>query len=166
MRKELDVTITDLGRDQGKVFHLKEMPASRAEKWAMRALMLVARANADLGELAGMGMQGIAMLGIQSIMKIDFEDAEPLLDEMMECVSIKPDPKNPNVIRNLIDDDIEEIGTRIFLRQKIIELHVGFSMGGALSTPTSEPKEAVPPSSNIRTSPAPSVRSSRPARHR
>ena len=32
-------TVQDEGRDNGKVFVLTEMPASRAESWAMRALL-------------------------------------------------------------------------------------------------------------------------------
>ncbi|TIS32645.1 MAG: hypothetical protein E5X11_23770, partial [Mesorhizobium sp.] len=127
MRKEIDVTIADDGRDQGKTFHIREMPATRAEKWAMRALLAVARSGVELpDDFAGMGMQGIAIVGIRAITKIAFEDAEPLLDEMMECVTIKPDPRNPAIQRPLIEGDVEEIATLIQLRQEVINLHVGF----------------------------------------
>ena len=147
MRKELDLTIydgtPDTNRDYGKTFHLREMGATKAEKWAMRALLAVARSGIDLPEgIAQGGMQSIAILGIQAIMKINFYDAEPLLDEMMECVRIKPDPKNPAIIRDLIEDDIEEIATRIKLREEVIKLHVGFFGIGIQSTQTSDEKQS------------------------
>lgn len=165
MRKELDVIITsgtpETNRDYGKTFQIREMSASKAEKWAMRALLAVARSGVDLPE--GMpegGMQSIAILGIQAVMKLDFYDAEPLLDEMMECIRIKPDPKNPAIIRNLIDDDIEEIATRIKLREEVIRLHLGFFTGVGASSQTSEMTSS-PALSNIQTSPEASVRFSR-----
>lgn len=164
-RKEEDVFISDEGRDQGKVFRIQEMPALQAEKWAMRALMLVARHNVDIGDMAGMGMQGIAALGIGAIMKVDFSEAEPLLDEMMECVKFIPDMKRP-IPRPLFPEDIEEVATLFYLRRRVIELHVGFSMGGAPSKSTSETNDQPSPSSNIKTSRAPSGPSSQPARHR
>lgn len=166
MRKELDITITDgspeTNRDYGKTFRIREMPAAQAEKWAMRALMTVARTGIDIPEeLIGGGMQSVAILGIQAITRVNFDDAEPLLDEMMGCVSVKPDPKNPSIVRPLNgDDDIEEIRTRVKLREEIIKLHVGFSTAG---TPLmSDSTQQTPPaSSNIQMSPEASVQFSR-----
>ncbi|WP_206522105.1 MULTISPECIES: hypothetical protein [unclassified Mesorhizobium] len=166
MRKEIDVTIADDGRDQGKTFHIREMPATRAEKWAMRALLAVTRSGVELpDDFAGMGMQGIAIVGIRAITKIDFEDAEPLLDEMMECVTIKPDPRNPAIQRPLIEGDVEEIATLIQLRQEVINLHVSFFTGGgqSKSISTQSPASA---SSNTAMSPEPSVRFSQRAKPR
>ena len=166
MRKEIDVTITDPGRDQGKTFHIREMPATRAEKWAMRALLAVARSGVDLpDDFTGMGMQGIALVGIRAITKITFEDAEPLLDEMMECVTIKPDPRNPAIMLALIEGDIEEIATLVKLRQEVINLHVSFftSAGPLKSTSQASPASS---SSNTKTSPEPSVRFSQRAKPR
>jgi len=139
-RKVKIVTIEAEGRDQGKVFVLREMPASQAEKWAMRALLSVARSGIDIGQAAGQGMQGIAIMGVSALLAASWEDAEPLLDEMMACIQIKPDPSNPNVVRPLIEDDIEEVQTRIYLRREVLELHVGFSLSGVVSKPTSETK--------------------------
>jgi hypothetical protein len=154
MRKELDITITDEGRDQGKVFHLRELPASQAEKWAMQALMLAARSGVELPENIGpsMGMQGLAAVGIQAIMKVNFIEAQPLLNEMMTCVSIKPDPQRPEIVRGLVEDDIEEVATRVTLRSEVIKLHINFSGGAAPSRSTS--KTLAPSSSNTPTSPA------------
>lgn len=148
-------------RDFGKLFLIREMPARQAERWAMRALLAVARSGVDLPEnIVGGGMQSIAMLGIQAIMRVRFEDVEDLLDELMECVSIVPDPKKPKLVRDLSEDDIEEVKTMIILRKEVIELHVGFSQSGILSKQTSE--TSVPSSSsNIQMSPEASVQFSR-----
>ncbi|WP_457152657.1 hypothetical protein [Mesorhizobium sp. P5_C1] len=166
MRKEIDITITDPGRDEGKTFHICEMPAARAEKWAMRALLAVARSGVDLpDDFTGMGMQGIAIIGIRAITKIAFEDAEPLLDEMMECVMVKPDPRNPAIKRVLFESDIEEITTLVTLRQEVINLHIGFFTRGGPSKSTSA-ESPTSGSSNTKTSPEPSVRFSQRAKPR
>lgn len=141
MRKTAKYTVPAPGpddppnRDAGKTFLLREMPAMQAEKWAMRAFSLVARSGADIGGLAGAGPGGmaeVALLGVQALMGIRFEDAEPLLDEMMTCVSILPDPAHPEVQRPLIgDDDIEEPQTILMLRSEVFKLHTGFSLADA-----------------------------------
>jgi hypothetical protein len=127
------VQVDNPSRDKGKVFHIREMPASKGEKWRIRALMLAARSGIDVGQTMGMGTQGIAMLGISALMSAQYEEAEPLLEEMMQCVQIKPNPSDPSVMRPLIEDDIEEVETRLQLRSKWLELHLGFLIAGALS---------------------------------
>ena len=37
-----------------------------------------------------------------------------------------PDPSKPHVVRNLIEEDIEEITTRLKLRGEVWKLHTGF----------------------------------------
>lgn len=122
-RKTLDVKIDAEGRDKGKTFQITEMPAAQAEKWAMRAILAAAKSGIDIGNAAGMGMQGIAALGIQALLNMAWEDAEPLIDEMMLCVQTK----ETSGVRPVMGDDIEEVATRIQLRQAILELHIGFS---------------------------------------
>ncbi|MGN6774997.1 hypothetical protein [Rhizobium sp.] len=165
-RKTKDVTITFPGRDYGKVFHLREMPPMQAEKWATRALAVVAKSGIDIGgidDIMKMGMAGIAMLGIASLVNCPFEDIEPLLDEMMWCICIKPDSKRPNYIReDLVEEDIEEIATRLYLRSEVFQLITGFSVTGGQSSETPSQAPASPsPSSNIPTFPEASVQFSR-----
>lgn len=159
-RKEKTVTITADGRDRGKVFHIREMPAARAERWAARALLLAARSGANV-ENVNAGMAGIAVMGITTLMHgVNFPDVEPLLDEMMQCISVKPDPNHPDLTRPLIDrgadeDDIEEVATRVELRSEVLALHLGFPLADALSklTPSSAPAETEVASSITPTSP-------------
>lgn len=128
MRKTKVVTITDEGRDKGKQFLLTEMPASRAEKWAVRALLALARSGVDVPDnLVLTGMAGLMEVGLLALRGISFSDAEPLLDEMIGCVMVMPDPiGNPTFARNLIEDDIEEVATRVQLRSEVFSLHTDF----------------------------------------
>ena len=41
MRREATVAITREGRDQGKSFNIRELPAAQAEEWFSRAIMLL-----------------------------------------------------------------------------------------------------------------------------
>lgn len=145
MRKTKTVTITAEGRDKAKVFVLCEMPASQAEEWGMRALEAVAQRSQVPSGLQNAGMFGLFILGLQPLLAAPFPMTKPLLDEMFaSCLSIQPDPKNPSVLRGagtalikatglLMEEDIEEVATRVFLRDQIFMLHTGFSLAAAIS---------------------------------
>lgn len=140
-RKTEDVTISDKSsRDAGKTFRITEMPPRKAEKWAIRALLATARSGIELPDdiAAGGAMRAIGYVGLRAITGLDFADAEPLLDEMLECVEIV----EKKIVRPMTDDDIEEVRTIVLLRQKVLELHVGFSLAAALSTSTLETSPA------------------------
>lgn len=127
-RKTATVTIDAEGRDLGKVFLLREMPASQAEKWAARAFLAMARSGIDIpDDLAGAGLAGIAAVGLKAIGGLGFAEAEPLMDEMFACIQIIPDPARPAVVRALVESDTEEISTRLRLRKEVFGLHVDFS---------------------------------------
>lgn len=130
-RRILDVTISDKGRDIGKVFRVTEMDAAAAEEWAMRALVVLTRAGVDVP--ANSGMAGIAIAGLQGLGHVKFEEAKVLLDEMFTCIVRVPNPKNVNVTRPLVPDDTEEVATRIRLRAEVFALHTGFSLADVLS---------------------------------
>lgn len=134
-RKTLTVTIDAAGRDQGKAFFIREMPASQAELWAVRAFLALARSGVDVPEdIASSGLAGIASLGLKALTGLKFEEARDLMAEMFDCIQIIPDPSKPNVQRALIEDDIEEVPTRLRLRKEVLELHVNFSTAGAPQT--------------------------------
>ena len=126
-RKVTTVVIGNAGRDHGKVFKLTEMPATQAEKWAMRAFLAMSRNGIEIPEdIASAGLAGIASIGIKAIGGMNFVDAEPLMDEMFACIAIIPDASKPGVSRGLIEDDIEEVATRLRLRKEIFGLHTDF----------------------------------------
>jgi len=110
------------------------MAARPAEKWADRAFLALAHSAMDLPpgmrSSRGQGMQGIAQLA-HLVGGIRFPELEPLLDELMACIQVVPDPSKPQLVRALTDngmegDDIEEVATRHYLRSEVVDLHVGF----------------------------------------
>lgn len=126
-RKTANVTIDDEGRDRGKVFVLTELPASKAEAWAYRALLALIAGGVEVPDgFERMGMAGMAEIGIRALSSLKWEVAEPLLAEMWECVRFMPDPAKPQLIRALIEEDIEEIATRVKLRAEVWSLHADF----------------------------------------
>lgn len=147
MRHTKDVVIAAEGRDKGKRFLITEMSATQAEKWAARALLALGRGGFEYSaELRSVGMSAIAVAGLGALLRTHYEDVEPLLDEMMACVQIYPDPK-ASFTRALYPDDIEEVYTLAILRSEVFELHTGFSVAGALSN-SEAPAETTDPNSD------------------
>jgi hypothetical protein len=83
---------------------------------------------------------------VHGIGGIDWVTCKPLLDEMMQCVTIQPDPNRPNVTRALLEDDIEEITTRLTLREAWFDTHLGFSVRARYWTSTTDTSETNNPS--------------------
>jgi hypothetical protein len=161
-RRTNKVIIQAEGRDKGKIFVLTELSASKAERWGMKALFLLVKAGVNVPDsVVGSGMAGIAAVGIGRLFQLNFEEVEPLMDEMFECIQIQPSTAKPDIIRPLIEDDIEEVYTRVHLRAEVLQLHTGFSVADLLSKWV--PKtQAAPGSNNIQTSPGVSGQSLAP----
>jgi len=127
------------GRDKGKAFHLREMPASQGERFALKVFHALAKSGFDVPEdLAQSGMAGIARLGMGVVSALQFGDLVALMEEMLGCVQFIPDPSRPNVMRPLIEDDIEEVATRLRLRKEILALHIDFFASAALLSSQSQ----------------------------
>ena len=91
MARKETTFIADTGRDAGKEFLITEMSASQAENWAFRVILAIGNAGIEIPEgLASQGMAGLMAIGYMNLLKIPFESAKPLLDEMMTCVQIMP----------------------------------------------------------------------------
>lgn len=165
MRKEATVTIVAEGRDRGKVFRLREMSSQQAEAWGGRLLLTLANHGVDVPpNFFDLSMAGIAVMGVYAITRVPWAEAKPLLDEMMGCVKIQPGP-DARVVRELIDrgdegDDIEEVATRLTLREEVLSLHLGFSIADGLSklkTTLNPPPPADGPGPSTETSAEPSA---------
>lgn len=123
------------GRDKGKVFLITELPSSRTEEWATRALFIMVNCGVDIpDDLLSSGLAGLAAIGVKSLTKVPYDLAKPLFDEMMTCVEALPDPRDRTVSRPLIEDDIEEVATRLQLRKAVLDLHMEFFRDAAPST--------------------------------
>lgn len=128
MRKTKEVTISADNRDKGKTFLITEMPADQGERWGIRAILALTKNGIRVpDDLETQGLAGLATLSLATLGGMAYEDAGPLLDEMMECVQIK----EAAVTRKLFPTDIEEIATRMLLRGEVLALHLGFSLGDA-----------------------------------
>src|SRR3546814_21113858 len=58
------------------------------------------------------------------------------------CVQIMPDPSKTHIVRNLIEEDIEEITTRVKIRAEVWKLHTGFLKAVAPSISEGSPAAA------------------------
>lgn len=124
--------VAQTGRDQGKEFLITEMSATQAENWAIKVVLAIGNAGIEIPDnLVSQGMAGLVAVGYINLLKIPFDAAKPLLDEMMGCVQFIP---SPNIKRLLIEDDIEEISTRLALKKAIWNLHMDFFLGEKEST--------------------------------
>jgi hypothetical protein len=127
-RKILKLKIKDEGRDLGKTFVITEMSARRGHQWATRALFAVMNGGVEIPDnIMSAGLAGLAAIGVQALGQVSIDVAEPLLDELLDCVEIMPDPGKPEVTRALIDDDLEEIATIFKLQKEVLALHINFS---------------------------------------
>lgn len=165
MRRQKTYTVTADGRDKDKSFLLTEMSAASAEEWAIQAFLALANENVDIGDIAReTGMAGIAALGLQALGKLRYHNIKPLMDRMFDCVQALPSgPGRPELARGLVENDIEEVATRMALRLEVFSLHAGFSLPGAPLTGSTS-GEAPGDSRAMKTSPPSSALSSRQAR--
>lgn len=140
MRKTAIYTVADEGRDKGNAYLLTEMPASKAEMWAARAFFAMANNGIEVpADLKDSGIAGMARFALQLLGKLPFSEAVPLFAEMMECVQRIPDPNNPSFVRALVENDIEEVKTRMKLRGEVLKLHSDFFKAVVPSTSASTP---------------------------
>jgi hypothetical protein len=128
-RKTITITL-EKGRDEGKRFVITEMSAMKAEKWAARALFgIMGSEKLDLKKIGG--MEKVAEIGVAILSKIPIEVAEPLMDELMKCIEILPNPSDPMVRRPVEEDDIEEIASLFKLKAEVLKLHIDFFTAAA-----------------------------------
>lgn len=138
MRRTAYYKVAEEGRDQGKTYLLTEMAATKAELWATRAFLAMSRGGVEIpDEIAATGMAGVARVGLGLLSKLPFDEAKPLMEEMMKCVRIVPDENKPDFSRPLVENDIEEIKTRLKLRVEVFKLHTDFLKAVGTSTSAS-----------------------------
>lgn len=123
MLKEVEVRIEN-GKDAGKVFKVKEMPALQMDRWAMRALCL-------LGRSGGNGLAGLLQIKdfgelLSSFSQIDYEKAEPLLVELLECCYFVKDGTLVQLKSSFVDGIIEDWTTITRLRIEALKVNLGF----------------------------------------
>jgi hypothetical protein len=125
MRKTLKITIEDRGVK--KRFILTEMSATETFNWSAEMFFAMANAGIEVPEdVSAMGLEGIAQVGLQALGKIPYEKAKPLLDRLLDCVQVLPNPDNDQIVRKLVEEDIEDVATHFKLRKEVFNLHTDF----------------------------------------
>lgn len=146
MRKEVYYTIDDENsRDHGKTFLIREMGAWQAEKWCYKALGAMIRGGLFLPDgWQDMPADFLAKFNMANLMRLDFIELEPLLDEIMGCIEFVVDKSKPQLNKK-INPDIEQIqepNTLLHLRTEAFKLHLGFLTAVLVQiSATSEPGE-------------------------
>jgi hypothetical protein len=152
MRRTKTVTVTFDGRDKGAQYLITEMPASQGEKWATKALLaMLHNGSVDLPEgWQQAPMMIVAGIGILKLLAaVPFSVADELGSELMACITPVALPNLNNQIeklslsRSLIEEDIQEITTRAWLKSEVFELHTGFSITGAISKSIASMKDQI-----------------------
>lgn len=134
MIKQTTVTITE-GRDRGKRFLITEWPCIRSEHWIFRAIFGLGKGGVELPpEVLQLGAAAaVYAIGSQAT-RIPSRLGIRLADELMECVQIV----EQNVTRSLVDQDIEDVTTRLRLKAEVLKLIFGFFV------PAASPSSATP----------------------
>jgi len=128
-RKVEKLTITDEGRDKGKVFELTEMSAYHGDLWAGKVSALLRKFGAEIPE----GTEEQGMAGVASAQQVTagivFTRAlqDPSVSEWWDCVRYVHDPRHPpQAITFGADCQVEEIRTISELRMAVFKLHTAF----------------------------------------
>ena len=153
MRKEVTVTLNDRGNDL--TFRIKEMPATKVERWIIKlagALSATGVFSADVAD--GVDAQkaiadfllsgGLSKLGM--VTKDYDEVIQPLIDELYTCVEQKVGNAYFALTPDVIDAKIEDVRTLFNLQKEIVKLHLDFFVPGAASNSTArQPREVSEP---------------------
>lgn len=125
-RKEKTITLHD--REQELTFKIREMPATKLERWIMRAVLLLAGSGITVPDGVDMQTAGAYLKekGLSALGSIEFEKAEPLLDEMLGCCSRVIGNHEELCTPETIDTYILDIKTLFNLRKEVFALNFGF----------------------------------------
>ncbi len=141
MRKEITVTLNDRGNEL--TFRIREMPATKVERWIIKlagALSATGVFSADVAD--GVDAQkaiadfllkgGLSKLG--AVTKDYDEVIQPLIDELYTCVEQKVGSAYFALTPDVIDAKIEDVRTLFNLQKEIVKLHLDFFVPGAASS--------------------------------
>ena len=139
-RRTKKVVMTKKNRDEKKTFLIVEASSMEAEAWALRMMEAIGKSGAEIPEIVlSSGMAGLLALGARAVLGAPYSITGPLWEEMFEkCVHFIPDPSRPDIVRGrygigpMVENDVQEVVTRLHLRMEVLDLHLGFSLSAAL----------------------------------
>jgi hypothetical protein len=147
MRKEITVQLEDRGKQL--TFKIKEMPATKMERWIIRALLLLLRgenaasldsaqsavSSSDLNKAANFLMKD----GVKALARVDYEEAEPLLEELLNCCRRVDAGVDQLCTSDTVDGYIEDVRTLFKLRMEAAKLNLSFFTEKASTSPAEQP---------------------------
>ena len=149
MRKQKIITLTD--RDHEMTFRITEMPASRFERWILRAGLLLVKTGIisadDLSDSADARKALATNLlrnGITALGRLDVDEAMPLLDELLECCEEQIGKQYIKMTPDIVDTKIQDFKTLLILRKEAFTLHVDFFGAESPSGSQSATQQATP----------------------
>ena len=138
---EKTVTIKD--RDKELIFKITEMPAMKAERWKIRAIMLLLSSDIDMPQGASIEegisefMAGGAEKLFKALSKVDVDKAINLFDEMLySCIQLSTQGVDTQINEAIIDSNVEDSSTLTKLRFECLKLHFDFLGVGVNLMPT------------------------------
>jgi len=139
-RKTTTLTISE-GRDRGKTFKLTEPPCMQVDEMIMRAVFGLGRAGVEIpAEIFNLGAAPIAYAIGSQFSKLPSRLGLKLAAELMDCVQRVEDKLD----RALVENDIEDVSTRLRLKGEVLKLIFGFFVSAA--SPNSAGESGASPS--------------------
>jgi hypothetical protein len=147
-RKSKVVTLTD--SDKKLTFKITQMPALRLEKWINRLLFALAKSggkdlnldgNLPIDKMFQAG--GVAGL-IKLLGGVDYQEAEPLYDELLTCAVRVEDRAEFALDNDMLDGLIDDVRTLYKLRLEILKLNFDFLGTGGNSPADAPPDITIP----------------------
>ena len=150
MRKEVTVTLNDRGNDL--TFRIKEMPATKVERWIIKlagALSATGVFSTDVAD--GVDAQkaiadflltgGLSKLG--AVTKDYDAVVQPLVDELYSCAEQVVGNASFPLTPDTVDTKIEDIRTLFALQKEILTLNFDFfGNGGSSGSMSPQPRQA------------------------
>lgn len=133
-RKETVITLTD--GDEQKRFKIRQMPATKAERWIFKMILLLGgKANVQhLEDLSGL---------LEAVSNQPYEKVQELLDDLLSCVSRVHDGNiESQLTPENVDGFVEEMGTLMKLRVEAFKANNFFPKAG-LGESTASPTQAM-----------------------
>lgn len=137
MRKEKTVIVNDRGREL--TFTIREMPATKLERWIVRAGLLLAESGLASGLLeSGQSVDPAAVLHtagrlvtggrtgdlLTALGRVDYEKACPLLDDLLSCCT--PAGGVAPLTPATVDGVLEDVRSLFTLRKEALALNFAF----------------------------------------
>lgn len=126
MRKEKTITLNDRGNEL--TFKIREMPAMKLQGWLFRAALILLRGVSinNNGDLVNDAIKLVGEQGIAAFRNVNYEEAKPLLNELLECCSRLDGNVSVKLTADVVDGMIEDVRTLFALEQEAAAINLSF----------------------------------------